>query len=299
MFVLSSCGTLTYTGDFCEDGMMDRDETDIDCGGQYCKACAEEGGCNPVCTGDKPVCKEGVCVAEEGGCNPVCTGDKPVCKDGVCVAEEGGCNPVCTGDTPVCLDGVCVAEEGGCNPVCTGDTPVCLDGVCVAEEGGCNPICTGDTPVCLDGVCVAEGSVIDTDGDGVPDVDDMCPTGDDTLNADDDILPDACDNDDDNDTFADVIEQKAGTDQQDAASTPSKCSILDDCSGYGSEFVCFIDQCVVCTPPFIDNPINCDQGLACDTGICVRDSDRDGYADTVEIIEGTNPQDPSIYPEFT
>ena len=80
---------------------------------------------------------------------------------------------------------------------------------------------------------------------------------------------------------------------------PSQCSTSNDCAEYGSAFVCFIDQCVVCTPPFIENPVNCDQGLACDVGICVRDSDGDKYADTVEIIERTNPHDSSIYPQIT
>ncbi len=39
---LSSCeGTFsfTYTGDYCADGLQDRDEEDVDCGGQYCDSC--------------------------------------------------------------------------------------------------------------------------------------------------------------------------------------------------------------------------------------------------------------------
>ncbi|MFA6887921.1 MAG: thrombospondin type 3 repeat-containing protein [Candidatus Woesearchaeota archaeon] len=45
VLVLSSCGTLTYTGEFCTDGMKDRDETEIDCGGQYCNGCLEGMAC--------------------------------------------------------------------------------------------------------------------------------------------------------------------------------------------------------------------------------------------------------------
>ncbi|MEK6921828.1 MAG: PKD domain-containing protein, partial [Nanoarchaeota archaeon] len=39
---LSSCQSnfsLSYTGDYCEDGLKDRDEENVDCGGQYCDAC--------------------------------------------------------------------------------------------------------------------------------------------------------------------------------------------------------------------------------------------------------------------
>ena len=38
---ISSCGyfSFTYTGDYCADGIQDRDETAVDCGGQYCDAC--------------------------------------------------------------------------------------------------------------------------------------------------------------------------------------------------------------------------------------------------------------------
>ena len=33
----------SYTGDYCEDGMEDRDEEDVDCGGTYCEPCNESG----------------------------------------------------------------------------------------------------------------------------------------------------------------------------------------------------------------------------------------------------------------
>lgn len=40
---ISSCGyfSFTYTGDYCADGIQDRDEEGVDCGGQYCDACSE------------------------------------------------------------------------------------------------------------------------------------------------------------------------------------------------------------------------------------------------------------------
>ncbi len=39
---LQSCSsgfTVSYTGDYCEDSIVDRDETGVDCGGQYCDPC--------------------------------------------------------------------------------------------------------------------------------------------------------------------------------------------------------------------------------------------------------------------
>ncbi|WP_346882782.1 glycine-rich domain-containing protein, partial [uncultured Algibacter sp.] len=52
-------------------------------------------------------------------------------------------------------------------------------------------------------IVVAEG---DQDGDGVLDGADVCPGGDDALDADGDTVPDFCDLDDDNDGIADAVE---------------------------------------------------------------------------------------------
>ncbi len=30
----------SYTGDYCADGLQDRDESGLDCGGQYCDSCS-------------------------------------------------------------------------------------------------------------------------------------------------------------------------------------------------------------------------------------------------------------------
>jgi hypothetical protein len=54
--IISSCGTLTYTGNFCEDGIKDRDETDVDCGGQYCRPCLNGMGCDL-----NEDCESGIC----------------------------------------------------------------------------------------------------------------------------------------------------------------------------------------------------------------------------------------------
>ncbi len=38
---MSGTSSFSYAGDYCEDGLQDRDETDVDCGGQYCDPCVE------------------------------------------------------------------------------------------------------------------------------------------------------------------------------------------------------------------------------------------------------------------
>jgi len=58
----------------------------------------------------------------------------------------------------------------------------------------------------------------DTDGDGIPDSRDNCPTvpNPDQLDTDGDGLGNACDDDDDNDGFTDEVETYLGTDHLDA-----------------------------------------------------------------------------------
>jgi len=55
-----------YTGDYCEDGMQDRDETDIDCGGTYCNACEEGQACEEDDNCESGyACIDAICTQEE------------------------------------------------------------------------------------------------------------------------------------------------------------------------------------------------------------------------------------------
>jgi len=62
---LQSCSTgsfsVTYTGDYCEDGLQDRDESDVDCGGQYCDPCSEGEVCVDDDDCDSGSCEDDVC----------------------------------------------------------------------------------------------------------------------------------------------------------------------------------------------------------------------------------------------
>jgi hypothetical protein len=70
----------------------------------------------------------------------------------------------------------------------------------------------------------------DGDADGVDDAGDNCPAlpNPDQSNADGDVFGDACDADDDGDTFADADELAAGSDPLNPASTPEVCDGVDN-----------------------------------------------------------------------
>jgi hypothetical protein len=135
----------------CTDGILDGDETDVDCGGS-CPGCNDGEMCQ-----EGPDCLSNVC--DEGICNP------PTCTDGEVNGSEtdvdcGGpdCDPcdngqMCTmGDdcqSTMCDDGTCVG-------------PSCRDGVLNGEEtdvdcGGpeCDPCDDGETCE-MDSDCISE-----------------------------------------------------------------------------------------------------------------------------------------------
>ncbi len=59
-------GYAGYTVDYCEDGIEDSDETDVDCGGTYCNPCIEGQNCD----GDEDcesglTCEDAICTEKE------------------------------------------------------------------------------------------------------------------------------------------------------------------------------------------------------------------------------------------
>ncbi|MCC1484138.1 Ig-like domain-containing protein, partial [Winogradskyella immobilis] len=75
----------------------------------------------------------------------------------------------------------------------------------------CNDVNDDSPGTTTDDICrTAEVTITvsdpDSDGDGVPDSTDICPGGDDNVNADGDSVPDFCDLDDDNDGILDTDE---------------------------------------------------------------------------------------------
>ncbi|DAC23829.1 MAG TPA: YHYH protein [Candidatus Thalassarchaeaceae archaeon] len=89
----------------------------------------------------------------------------------------------------------------------------------------------------LDGDQVAiefDDAIPDTDGDGVNDQQDICPGHDDHIDADEDGIPDGCDDDDDGDGVSDDADLCPGYDDtmdSDSDGIPDGCDSTDD-SGY-------------------------------------------------------------------
>ena len=119
----------------CEDGELGQEETDVDCGGPLCGACAAGGRCEG---GDD--CADGVC--EAGACA------RPTCEDGVANGgeEDVDCGGPCVAICPTCVDGAHNGRETDVD--CGGaDCEACPDG------GGCGAAADCDSGVCEDGIC--------------------------------------------------------------------------------------------------------------------------------------------------
>ncbi len=134
----------------CDDGLLNQDETDIDCGGATCPQC----GLGETCQGPMD-CETDSCIMGQ------CT--DPSCSDGAKNGDEtdvdcgGGCGPCsdnqgCVSDVD-CDSGVCMNEV--CSP------PSCGDGKKNGAEtdvdcgGGCMG-CGEGLPCGADGDCLSE-----------------------------------------------------------------------------------------------------------------------------------------------
>jgi hypothetical protein len=130
----------------------------------------------------------------------------------------------------------------------------------------------------------------DTDGDGIADAADNCPSvaNPDQLNTDGDSLGNACDPDDDNDSVGDTADNCALVPNADQTDTDgdgqgNACDADDDNDGVGDA----ADNCaLVANPTQLDTDRD-GQGDACDA-----DDDNDGLSDTDEAGLGTNPLNP-------
>ena len=96
--------------------------------------------------GSKDSGSSGACAMDGGaGCSLACSGNTPVCENGICVECETGSARCGTSDTPeVCQNGAWVQQ-----PRCKGAAPTCSFGVCG------NAVVAGGTVTVEDGVLSA------------------------------------------------------------------------------------------------------------------------------------------------
>jgi hypothetical protein len=155
----------------CMNGMMNGDETDVDCGGS----------CNPCANGDMCGASDDNCVSGNcaGGTCAACAGpaDCPTdeyCDMGVCVADKanGAACDAATGDAggdSTCSSGFCETVGGGsklcCNVACEGDCRSCSNADTGQANGTCADATVGEDPRdqcsdgdCTTGVCAAGGT---------------------------------------------------------------------------------------------------------------------------------------------
>ena len=181
----------------CSNGVLDGKETDIDCGGEWCKPCGYHGNCN-----GNSDCQSGWCTAKKwcgvGACDDGalngnetdtdCGGTCTPCADGRKCQIGGDCKSGgCVGGTCVvgtCTDGHKNGDEsdkdcgGTCAPCgagqACGDVKDCATGLCVlsvckacknaSECPGSDTVCRKRT--CDAGVCGATFSDEGTDAGG-------------------------------------------------------------------------------------------------------------------------------------
>ena len=184
-------------------------------------------------------------------------------------------------------------------------TSACLLVACGGGSGT-----SDDTPAPPDTAPATPEETVDTDDDGIPDSQDDDIDGDGVRNAEDafvfdagewadsdlDGIGDNADTDDDNDGFSDSVEIELGTDPLDEESSPAD---LDD-DGIPDALDDDIDNDG--TPNGADafplDPLEQrDSDLDGIGDVADLDDDGDGYPDTVELLAGTDPLDASSHPD--
>ena len=179
--------------------------------------------------------------------------------------------------------------NGVCDP---GENFICCPEDCASglEDGICDAAADGiNDPDCSYGIDPDYEPDADTDGDGVPDKDDICLGYDDKLDSDSDSIPDDCDrcpSDSDNDADNDAV--CADVDNCPAIYNPSQM----DTDGDGVGDTC--DNCLDKSNPDQTDTDNDRIGDVCDT--CpldlLNDEDSDGVCGDIDKCGSDIPINP-------
>ncbi len=171
----AGCGPKNEPPPTCTDGVQNDVETDVDCGGGTCPACADGKACSAATDCASGVCGGGICLASTcadgvkngsetdsdcgGGACPGCAAGK------ACAAGTDCASRVCSGGTcqaSICTDDVKNGSESDVD--CGGGScPGCVDGkVCRTATDCASGVCTGGVckpcsigAECASGVCTA------------------------------------------------------------------------------------------------------------------------------------------------
>ncbi len=279
----------------CDNGKLDGQETDVDCGGPDCSDCTSGAECTQWSDCASKFCDSGTgacaaCIADQD-----CTAATPDtdCVNGICTqrdlkskGEECGAGTECQSDH--CIDGYC------CDSACgDGDSADCQscglagnEGTCseLADESACGDEATSEcdqADTCLAGICVVNFEPATTAcGDGLTEAEcqpnDRCDGAGACTNADPAADDTACGNTDDTecdkpdsclagvcvDNFAPATTACAD------GLTEAECQPNDRCDGAGgctdADPVADDTACGNADDTVCDNPDSCLAGICVD-----------------------------------
>ncbi len=175
-----STDATTMAMDLCGNGLLDGDETDVDCGGDTCSPCALAQSCEIFSDCESQACVGKLCIDPECLEDQDCDGLDDACSQGVCLpnftcsaypANEGA---TCESTDLCVLDATC--QSGACTVNktvdCTFLDGACKTGFCDPQDGLCYNELSEDGTACDDlNACTSEevclgGACINTGGPG-------------------------------------------------------------------------------------------------------------------------------------